>query len=128
MRAEKLHQEVLISCVDFQSNTGFLCIGGDDISADSSPRSLVHRDHAKHLIMVNMLTLEHERMARRQSTKGIDKGTICKPPGLKKENFPHKKRNQINKHHKKIYGQPFATFPHIHFPDNHASSSQHLKN
>ena len=56
MRAEKLHQEVLISCVDFQSNIGFLCIGGDEISADSSPRSLVHRDHAKLLIMVNMLT------------------------------------------------------------------------
>ena len=60
MRAEKL-QEVLISCVDFQSDTCFLCIGGDDISADSSPRSLVHRlvnrDHARLLIMVNMLTL-----------------------------------------------------------------------
>lgn len=51
MRAEKL-QEVLISCVDFQSDTCFLCIGGDDISADSSPRSLVHRDHARLLIMV----------------------------------------------------------------------------
>ena len=61
MRAEKLHQEVLISCVDFQFDTGFLCIGGDDISADSSPRSLVHRqvhcDNARLLIMVNMLTL-----------------------------------------------------------------------
>ena len=56
----------------------------------------------------------------------FDKGTICKPPGLKKENFAHKKRNRINKHLKMRYGRLFVTLPDIHFPDHYANDRVHL--
>ena len=40
MRADNPHQKVLKSCIDFQPDVVFLCIGGNDISAESSPRQI----------------------------------------------------------------------------------------
>ena len=119
MRADNPHQEVLKSCIDFQPDAVFLCIGGNDISAESSPRQTF-----EHIVNIANSFEAH-------GTKTVyigeimTRGQFWKSPGLTKETFD-KKRKLINRHLRKKYGRLFVTFPDIHFPEHYATDGVHL--
>lgn len=119
MRADRVDQRVFCALLEFQPETVFVCIGGNDISMNSSPRQTFENINE----IVNILT--------NNGTKNVyigeimTRGQFSRSPGLTKEMFD-KKRKLINKNLKKKYGRFFVTFSDIHFPDHYDKDKVHL--
>lgn len=119
MRADSVDQRVLRALMEFQPETVFVCLGGNDISMNSSPRQTFD-DITK---VVNILTNNGAKNV--YIGEIMTRGQFSRSPGLTKEIFD-KKRKLINKHLKKKYGRFFVTFSDIHFPDHYDEDKVHL--
>lgn len=119
MRADRPHQEVLNQLLEFQPDTVFVFIGGNDISVNSSPRQTFDD-------IVNIMdSIDNNVATTVYIGEILTRGQFSKSPGLTKDIFD-RKRKLINKKLKKKYGRLFVTFPDIHFPDHYDKNNVHL--
>ena len=116
MRADNVNQSILGDLLDFNPDTVFLCLGGNDITVDSCPRQIFN----------NIVDIVNTRGAKTVYISEIlTRGLFLKYPGLTKKTFD-RKRKLINKHLQKKYGHLFVTFPDIHFPKHYDDDRVHL--
>lgn len=119
MRADSVIQRVLCELMDFHPETVFVCLGGNDISVNSSPRQTFED-------IVNVVSILSENGHKNvYISEIITRGQFSKPPGLTKEIFD-KKGKVINKQLRKKYGRFFVTFSDIHFPEHYDADKVHL--
>jgi lysophospholipase L1-like esterase len=120
MRAKyTINQEALNDLLEFNPESVFLCVGGNDITVDFCPREIFN----------NIITIVN--ILKNHGTKYIyvseilTRGKFPKSPELTKQTFD-KKRTLINKYLQKTYGHFFVTFPDIHFPNHYEDDQVHI--
>lgn len=97
-RADRPHQEVLNQLLEFQPDTMFVFIGGNDISVNSSPRQTFDD-------IVNIMdSIDYNGATTVYIGENLTRGQFSNSPGLTKDIFD-RKRKLINKKLKKKYGR-----------------------
>ena len=119
MRADSPNNEPLRQLIRFQPDTVCICLGGNDISVDSSPKK-TYED-----IVGVVDCLRNSGIEMVYICEILTRGQFRKSPGLNKKTFD-KKRKLINKKLRKTYKEFFVTFSDIHYPDHYDTDGVHI--
>ena len=117
MRADNPHEGLLREMLCFKPNALFICLGGNDITADCSTKEIF--DKIVGIVSDAKSVAEHVYICEIM-TRGIFRAT-----GLRKKEFD-KKRRLLNRYLRKTYGQYFVTFSDIRYPTHYDKDRVHL--
>lgn len=119
MRAADMNKKMMQEVTEFKPDIVFVCLGGNDIDADSSPKTIV-KDIKK--LIDELISVGVKRVL---VSEVLERGNFTKAPGLTKTSFDAQ-RKSINQTMKRKLKNNFVPFPEIHFPVDYTSDLVHF--
>lgn len=119
LRTDRMDEHLLNRMIQRAPDVAFICVGGNDISANSTPRQIFQRI----LDIVSSLSEQGTRCIL--IAQVLQRGNFSKSPGLTKRSF-ELQRHKLNWLLAKEFKKNFIKFPDVNFPNDFLPDLVHL--